>query len=200
MNLDKIIEEIKKEGEEELKKLQEEYNKDIEKINLELIKELENIEKKWNERIEKEKRQLIEKKENELKLELSLIELNRKNKILNEFFNNIIDRLNKISNEDKKNFFKKEVLKVVDKGNEIIHFDKDSLKEIFDESFKKDLISDIEKKIGKSNIKFIEDNDTFIEGDGFILRISFKDKFLEIWNRIVLDISKRIFEENEIKT
>lgn len=200
MNLDKIVEEIKKEGEEELRKLQEEGNKDIEKINLEIKKELENIEKKWKEIIEKEKRQLIEKKENELKLELSLIELTRKNKILEEFFNITIDRLNKLSNKDNKDFFKKEILKVVDKGNEIIHFDKDSLKEIFDESFKKDLIQDLEKKIGKSNIKFVEDNDTFVEGDGFIFRITFKDKFLEIWDRIILDISKRIFEENEIKT
>lgn len=200
MNLNKIVEEIKKEGEEELRKLQEEGNKDIEKINLEIKKELENIEKKWKEIIEKEKRQLIEKKENELKLELSLIELTRKNKILEEFFNITIDRLNKLSNKDNKDFFKKEILKVVDKGNEIIHFDKDSLKEIFDESFKKDLIQDLEKKIGKSNIKFVEDNDTFVEGDGFIFRITFKDKFLEIWDRIILDISKRIFEENEIKT
>lgn len=199
MNLDKIIEEIKKEGEEELRKIKEEGNKELEKINLELIKELENIEKKWNERIEKEKSQLIEKKENELKLELSNIELKRKNKILNEFFNNVIDRLNKIDNEDKKNFFKKEILKVVDKGNEIIHFDKNGLKEIFDESFKKDLISNIEKKVGKGNIKFIEDDDTFVEGDGFIQHISLVDKFLEIWNRIILDTSKRIFEEDEIK-
>ena len=199
MNLDKIIEEIKKEGEEELKRLKDEGDKDIEKINLEFKKEVENIEKKWNEIIEREKRLLIEKKENELKLELDLIELNRKNRVLNEFFTNTINRLNSMNDKDKRNFFKKEILNVVTEGNEIIHFDKKSLREIFDESFKKDLIQSIEKKTGKSNIKFIEDEETFVEGKGFISKINFEDKFKEIWNKIMLDISKRIFEENGTK-
>jgi len=38
MNFDKVIEEIRKEGEEELKKLKEESDEYIEKINIELIK------------------------------------------------------------------------------------------------------------------------------------------------------------------
>ncbi|MGC8943675.1 MAG: hypothetical protein ACP5KX_06185 [Caldisericia bacterium] len=193
MNLDKIIEEIKKEGEEELKKLKDENDKYIQKVNVELEKELKNIENKWNEYIEKEKRLLIEKKENELKLELDLIELNRKNKVLNEFFNYIVEKLNNISDLEKKDFFKKEILKVVEKGNETVHFDKDSLKNIFNDEFRKDIIKNIEKKIGRSDIKFVEDKDTFVEGEGFISRISLKDKFKEIWNDILLNISKRIF-------
>lgn len=200
MNLDKIIEEIKKEGEEELKRLKDKGDKDIEKINLEFKKEVENIEKKWNEIIEREKRLLIEKKENELKLELDLIELNRKNKVLNEFFNNTINRLNSINDKDKKSFYKKEILNVITEGNEVIHFDKKNLKEIFDEPFKKDIIQSIEKKTGKSNIKFIEDKETFVEGKGFISKINFEEKFKEMWNKIMLDISKRIFEENGTKT
>jgi len=197
MNFDKVIEEIKKEGEEELKKLKKESDEYIEKINIELNKELKNIEKKWNELIEKERKTLIEKKENELKLELDLIELNRKNQILNELFNNIADKLNNLSDNDKRKFFKKEILKLIETGNENIHFDKNSLKIIFDESFKKDIIQNVEKKLGKSKIKFIEDNETFIEGEGFISRITLKDKFKEIWDKEVLEISKRIFEEDE---
>jgi len=197
MNFDKVIEEIKKEGEEELKKLKKESDEYIEKINIELNKELKNIEKKWNELIEKERKTLIEKKENELKLELDLIELNRKNQILNELFNNIADKLNNLSDNDKRKFFKKEILKLIETGNESIHFDKNSLKIIFDESFKKDIIQNVEKKLGKSKIKFIEDNETFIEGEGFISRITLKDKFKEIWDKEVLKISKRIFEEDE---
>lgn len=200
MNLDKIIEEIKKEGEEELKRLKDKGDKDIEKINLEFKKEVENIEKKWNEIIEREKRLLIEKKENELKLELDLIELNRKNKVLNEFFNKTINRLNTINDNDKKSFYKKEILNVITEGNEVIHFDKKNLKEIFDEPFKKDIIQSIEKKTGKSNIKFLEDKETFVEGKGFISKINFEEKFKEMWNKIMLDISKRIFEENGTKT
>jgi len=197
MNFDKVIEEIRKEGEEELKKLKEESDEYIEKINIELNKELKNIEKKWNELIEKERKTLIEKKENELKLELDLIELNRKNQILDELFNNIADKLNNLSDDDKRKFFKKEILKLIETGNENIHFDKNSLKIIFDESFKKDIIQNVEKKLGKSKIKFIEDNETFIEGEGFISRITLKDKFKEIWDKEVLEISKRIFEEDE---
>jgi len=197
MNFDKVIEEIKKEGEEELKKLKKESDEYTEKINIELNKELKNIEKKWNELIEKEKKSLIEKKENELKLELDLVELKRKNQILNELFNNISSKLNDLSNNDKKKFFFKEILKAIETGNEVIHFDKNSLKIIFDESFKKDIIQNVEKNLGKSKIKFIEDNETFIEGEGFISRITLKDKFKEIWDKEVLEISKRIFEEDE---
>ncbi len=197
MNFDKVIEEIKKEGEKELKKLKEESDKYVEKINLELNKELKDIEKKWNELIERERKSLIEKKENELKLELDLIKLRRKNQILDELFNNISDRLNNLSDNDKRKFFKKEILKIIETGNETIHFDKNSLKDVFDESFKKNIIQNIEKKLGKGNIKFIEDNETFIEGEGFISRITLKDKFKEIWDKELLKISKRIFEEDE---
>lgn len=118
---------------------------------------------------------------------------------MNELFNNISSKLNDLSNNDKKNFFFKEILKVIETGNEVIHFDKNSLKIIFDESFKKDIIQNVEKNLGKSKIKFIEDNETFIEGEGFISRITLKDKFKEIWDKEVLEISKRILKKMKLK-
>lgn len=199
MNIEKIIEEIKKEGEEELRKLKEENDKEIEKINLELSNELKDLEKKWVERIEKEKKSLIEKKENELKLELDLTILKKKNEVLNEFFDFIIKKLDSISTIDKKKFYKKEIIKVIDSGDELIHFDKKSLNDVFDASFKIEIVESVKSRLGKCNIRFIEDNETFIEGKGFISRITLKDKFKELWENIILDISKRIFEEDETK-
>lgn len=194
MNIDELIKEIEIEGEEEIKKLNESYKFEIDKLKKEFEDKLKRVKDEWDNLIEREKITLKEKKELDLKNKIELLILDWKNQILENFKSYSDKLLNELPIEKLKEFYKKEIIKNIESKDSEIHFDR-NLKKIFDENFKKEILSDIKIKFPDANIKFVEDSDTFVKGKSFISKISPKDKFIETLNENILEISKIIFEE-----
>jgi vacuolar-type H+-ATPase subunit E/Vma4 len=198
MNIENLLKEIEIEGEEELNRLKEEFEKELNKIKKDYDERVSNLKKEWSEKIQKETSLYIEKKELDLKTKIDLLYLDWKNKVLDSFKKYYLEKLKKLESNEKKNFLKKEILKNLESPDLEIHFDKKE-KEIFDENFKREIEDYTKEKFKKSNLKFVEDEEIFIKGKGFITKISIYDIFDEIMNKYLLDISKLIFEEDETK-
>jgi vacuolar-type H+-ATPase subunit E/Vma4 len=198
MNIENLLKEIEIEGEEELNRLKEEFEKELNKIKKDYDERVSNLKKEWSEKIQKETSLYIEKKELDLKTKIDLLYLDWKNKVLDSFKKYSLEKLKKLESKEKKNFFKKEILKNLESPDLEIHFDKKE-KEMFDENFKREIEDYTKEKFKKSNLKFVEDEEIFIKGKGFITKISIYDIFDEIMNKYLLDISKLIFEEDETK-
>ncbi len=198
MNIENLLKEIEIEGEEELNKLKENFENEIDKLKKEYEEKFSLLKKMWNEKIQKETSLYIEKKELDLKTRLDLLNLIWKNKILENFKKFSFERFKNLDPETRRGFFKKEIIKNLESFDSEIHIDKKE-KDLFDEKFKNDIEKFVVEKFKKSNIKFIEDNETYIKGRGFISKISITDKFEEIFNENILEITKIIFEEYETK-
>ncbi|MBC7195577.1 MAG: hypothetical protein H5U37_07975 [Caldisericia bacterium] len=196
MNIENLLKEIEIEGEDELNKLKDNFEKEIYELKKEYEEKVSLLKKQWNEKIQKEISLYIEKKELDLKTRLDLLNLNWKNKILENFKNFSLEKFKNLDQETKRNFFKKEIIRNLETSDLEIHIDKKE-KDLFDENFKNEIEKFVIEKFKKSNIKFIEDDETYIKGRGFILKISITDKFEEIFKENILEISKIIFEEHE---
>lgn len=198
MNIENLLKEIEIEGEDELNKLKDNFEKEIDKLKKEYEEKVSLLKKQWNEKIQKEISLYIEKKELDLKTRLDLLNLNWKNKILENFKDFSLEKFKNLDPETKRNFFKKEIIRNLETSDLEIHIDKKE-KNLFDENFKNEIEKFVFEKFKKSNIKFVEDDETYIKGRGFILKISITDKFEEIFKENILEISKIIFEEHETK-
>lgn len=194
MNIDELIKEIEMEGEEEIKKLQESFQLEIDKLKKEFEDKIIKVKDEWDKLIDREKVTLREKRELDLKNRIELLILDWKNQVLEDFKKYSNKLINELPLEKFKEFYKKEILKNIESKDSEIHFNRE-YKKIFDENFKKEILNDIKVKLPDANIKFVEDNETFIKEKSFISKISLLEKFIESFNENILEVSKIIFEE-----
>lgn len=199
MNIEKILEDLRKQGEEEINKIKEEYEKSMLMLKEDYEKRFKEIKEKWDLITEKEKKKKLEKLESELKLEIENLILQRKNKVLEDLYKIEIEKIKNLPTEQKQEFYKKEILKYIEKGDEVVHFNKELEKEVFSEFFIKRINELVKEKFGKGELKFVKDNENFIESKGYIVRVDILERFKVYWKESLLKISKQIFEEDEIK-
>jgi len=194
MNIENILAEIEIEGEEEIKKIKEEFDFELKKLKEEYDNRLKNLSKEWNELIQKELNSLREKKELDLKAKIELLILESKNEILENFKKFSLEKLNSINESTLKEFYKNEILRNVDSKGCEIHFERER-RNLFDDEFRKNLIDLIKKNHPEVVVKFVEDNETYVKGMGYIAKISLFDSFNEVLSESILDISKILFGE-----
>ena len=196
MKIERIVEEIRKETEEEIKKILLSSQKEIELIEKETEEELEQIEEKWNKIKAKELSSLKEKNKSEIEKEVEALILKKKNEILKDFKEYAKEKLKHENKETLKEFFLKEIEISSETGREKIIIGKD-FKSLFDEEFKRKIRETVEKKLGQEELKFEIGNETKVVGDGFIVTISPLRKLEEKWKDLLVELQKILFLEEE---
>ena len=196
MKIEKIIEEIRKETEEEINKILLSAQKEIEIIEKDTEEKLKKIEEKWEKIRKRELSALKEKNEGEIQKEVEALILKRKNGILKDFKEHVKEELKKVDKNTLKEFFLKEIERSSETGKEKIVIEKD-FNSLFDEEFKREIRETIEKKLGQENLKFEIGNETEVVGDGFVVTISPLRKLEDKWKDLLLELPKILFLEEE---
>ena len=196
MKIERIVEEIKKETEEEIKKILLLSRKEIEALEKDTEEKLKQIEETWERIKERELTALKEKNESEIKKEIEALILKKKNEILKDFKKYAKEKLKHEDKETLKEFFLKEIEISSETGKEKVVIGKD-FDGIFNEEFKKQIKKTVEKKLGQEKIKFEIGNETKVVGDGFVVTISPLRKLEEKWKDLLVELQKILFLEEE---
>ncbi len=107
MSLEKVLQEIQKEGEEAVRKIREETEKEVNAILAEAKEEAEKILKKAREEAEKEAEALRKQEISSLNLEMKRLLLNKQKEIVEEVFNLLRQRIREMDEDTRKKLIEK---------------------------------------------------------------------------------------------
>ncbi len=178
MNLEKLLDKIKKETEEEISALKVEHAAELDKIKKEKESEIEKIRKEKEIELEKERKKVLIDYEKEKEFEMKMMLLGFKRELLEEAAAYTKQEVKKLSSQEKKDIFKK----IVERRSSFL----DDKCLVFVPSSKKKEFQDIFKGIPEKNIvekeKLAEDS-FVIESQKFVFAASLEDVVDETANR-----------------
>ncbi len=170
MSLEKLLDKIEKDAQEEIEALRKEHSLALEKIDSERKEKVEDLKKEKREELERERKRILDdyEKEKEFQLKMELLEM--KKNILEDAASSMKKEVKEINLSRKKEIFRKkagEAEKV--NGRKFL---------VFVPSGKKKEMEDVFKDVPKKNIvekKIGEEEGFVIEGKNFIFKVTLSD-------------------------
>jgi len=188
MALEVLIEEIRKKGEEEIKKIREEAEKEAEQIIAEAKEKAEDILKKAKEDAEKEAERLRRQEISGVNLEMKRLMLNKRKEALESVFEIVKDRIKQMDSDTKRrlveNLIKKNAV-----GEMVIYSSKD------DEPIVREVISGMSELRYGGNIDCL--GGVILESlDGEVrINLTFDELLKQLYEQKMGEVSKILFGE-----
>ncbi len=187
MPLDRVLQEIRQKGEEEVKRIKEEAEKEVERILSEAQAQAEEILKKAREEAEKEAEALRKQEISSVKLEMKRELLNKEKEVMEEVFNLLKQRIREMGKEERKKLIKKLLEKNASPGM-LVYSRKD------DEDIVKELIKEL-----KLDLKYAGNIDCLggivLEDPSGEIRINltFDEIIEQVYEQKMSEVSKILF-------
>ncbi len=188
MPLEAVLEEIRKNGEEQVQQILEDAKKQAEEIIAEAKLEAEEIIKKAREDAEKEAERYKRQEISSVNLEMKRLMLNKRKEILEEVLNLVKDRIKKMDPEEKKRLLEK-LIEKCELEEAIVYSNKD------DENLVREVISSKKGYRYGGNIDCL--GGVIIEStDGEVrINLTFDDLLAQVYENKMSEVSKILFGE-----